>query len=590
VSTNPPLILGINAAYHESAAALVRGGELLFAVEEERYSRVKHAKPALVDNPDQLPWAAIDACLRAAGAELGEVALVGYAQRPGARLGMIEIDPYPLREENSWGTDAGEREFDRRLRGVPDLLEERTGVAGFADRVRFLGHHEAHAACAYHLGPSEDAALLVIDGVGEMATAWLGQSSHGEIERIEEIPYPHSIGMLWEQVSAYLGMTEYDAGKAMGLSAYGDPERFRDEIDRLFAVPDPSGGEPGSATPPFVIDHALARFRGDSSGFESLFGPRLSAEDVLPDAARFADLSAAIQRRTEEALLATARRLARATGKSHLGYAGGVALNCVANARLEREGPFETLYIPGPAHDAGTAVGAALALAQSEGYSVTPHAQVSPLPLLGPDYTPAEIDAAIADAELRSEEIAEPERLAAELVADGQVVAWFQGRLELGPRALGNRSLLADPRLVDSRERLNLRVKHREPYRPFAASCLAEALSDWFEVPDSHAGAATTRELMLLAYPVRAQHADSIPAVVHHDRTCRIQTVEAAHQPLYHALISRFAELTGVPMVLNTSFNDQEPIICSPEEALRTFARTGIDALFLGDRLVRRRR
>ena len=243
---------------------------------------------------------------------------------------------------------------------------------------------------------------------------------------------------------------------------------------------------------------------------------------------------------------------------------------------------------PGPAHDAGTALGAALELAHGHGYALELAPGDSLYPLLGPGYDDDEIAAAIAATDFVGEKVDDPATLAAEMIVAGKVVGWFQGQLELGPRALGNRSLLADPRRVESRQRLNDKVKKREPFRPFAASCLEEALPDWFAFPDDKIGGEESRELMLIAYPVHDDKRDAIAGLVHLDGTCRIQTVDAIGQPLYHRLISHFAELTGVPMVLNTSFNRREPIVCSPQDALSTFARTGIDAVFLGNYLVRK--
>ncbi|MCC6749891.1 MAG: carbamoyltransferase [Deltaproteobacteria bacterium] len=577
------VVLGINCAYHESAAALLRGGELVFAVEEERLSRVKHAKPARVDNADALPFAAIGECLRAGGVSLGEVDAVGFSLEPGRRVALVGRDPYPLADPRGFGSAEGEALFDAGVRRSAELLAEHAGVPGFGSRVRFLPHHLCHAASAYLGGPFSRAAVLVLDGIGEEATGWLGLGEEGALTRLEELPYPHSIGLLWEQLALYLGLGAYDAGKAMGLAACGDATRPAAALDRLFRVVDPDGRD--ETGPPYVVDAELARLRGDLSGFEALFGPRAAPNGGSPDEQpHLCDLAAAIQRRTEEALLACARRLARRTHASALCYAGGVALNCVANARLEREGPFEAIYVPGPAHDAGTALGAALLLGGAR-------PRPEPLsPLVGPDYDDARLERALRGSTFLVEPLADPSARAAELVAAGEIVGWFHGRLELGPRALGSRSLLADPRRLDMRERLNRQVKHRELFRPFAASCLEEALDAWFEVPVREGpGAEASRELMLLAYPVRAERRAQIPAVVHRDGTCRIQTVDALRQPAYHALLARFFALTGVPLVLNTSFNDSEPIVCSPEDALATFGRTEIDALVIGDRLVRRR-
>ena len=459
------------------------------------------------------------------------------------------------------------------------------------DRFRFVPHHRAHAASAFHASPFRQAAILVVDGIGETATVWLGRGSATGIEEIEEIAYPQSIGMLWERVAVYLGFTEFDACKVMGLAAYGNPASFAAAYDRLFQIVDRDGGSSRQMGPPFVIDPALARFRArDVGGLESLFGPR-HTRDQPAELPRFADVAAGLQAHTEEAVLALARRLANATGMRDLVYAGGVALNCVANARLEQDGPFQSLYVFGAAHDAGTAVGAALDVAHQKDAGLQKSAVPGPCgltPFLGPTYDDKAIDAAILRWGLSAVPVDDPASLAASLLADGQIVGWFQGRMEFGPRALGGRSLLADPRRAGMRDLLNRRIKHRESFRPFGASILAENAADWFLIPTGRPGAASCRDLMILAYPVRPGRASLIPAVIHCDGTCRVQLVSNERAPLFHSLITRFRGLSGVPLVLNTSFNDQEPLVASPDDALRTFATTDIDALFLGDRLVRR--
>ncbi|MBI3892844.1 MAG: carbamoyltransferase [Candidatus Wallbacteria bacterium] len=569
------LVLGINAAYHESAAALVRGEDAIFAIEEERLSRIKHGKKPSVGNPDQLPWMALNACLAAAGVDLEDVEQIAYSLVPGKRAATIGADPYPIDRAAGFGTQQGEDEFDRRVRSVS---------ASFSQPVSFVPHHLAHAASAFYPSPFDEAAVMVADGIGENSTMWLGRGTSTGLERLEEIPYPHSLGMLWERIAAYLGFTEFDAPKVMGLAAYGDPGRFEVPMRRLLEVPDPDGGEPLGQAPPFRVDAQLARFRAaDVLGLESLFGPRRHPGE-RPEEARFADVAAALQAQTELALLASCRRLHRVTGLPQFAYAGGVALNCVANARLERDGPFDALYIPPAAHDAGTALGAAWLLSGGRAGGASPEQRS---PFLGTAWPPAEIDDAIARAGLSSQRVSDPAALAAQLLTQGKLVAWFTGRLELGPRALGYRSLLADPRDRRMRELLNNRVKHREPFRPFAASVLAESLDDWFQTPARRPGAAASRDLMLLAYRARAERVATIPAVLHRDNSCRIQTVDAVRDPVYHRLISQFASRTGVPLILNTSFNDNEPIVSSPEDALRTFQATDLDALFLEDRLVR---
>jgi carbamoyltransferase len=586
------LILGINSAYHESAAALIRDGEIVFAIEEERLTRRKHSKTARVTNPDELPWNAIRACLDAApGATLSDLDAVAYSLAPGRRLALIESDPYPLDDPMGFGSRCGEEEFDRRVLGVPQILTRAAGDDSLLGRFHFVPHHRAHAACAFYTSPFRRAAILVVDGIGENSTAWLGRGSPEGIDLIEEIPYPHSIGMLWEKVAVYLGFTAFDACKVMGLAASGDPHRFISEFDRLFRVVDPDGGCCAQDGPPFAIDLNLAQFRrSDVQGLELLFGPRRTAE-MAPDLPRFAGVAASLQRRTSEAVLALARRLARATGEQDLAYSGGVALNCIANARLEQEGPFRSLFIFGAAHDAGTAIGAALDVAIRQ-YGPPPRSRHSEncgvSAFVGTCYDDRAIELAIARTSFLAERVKDPAAAASGLIASGLIVGWFHGRMEFGPRALGGRSLLADPRRPAVRDALNERIKHRERYRPFGASILAENASHWLELPTDRPGAASCRNFMIVAYKVHPERARLIPAVVHADGTSRVQVVDAKQAPRFHTLLTHFRELTGVPLVLNTSFNDQEPIVASPDDALETFARAPVDALFLGDYLVQR--
>ena len=524
-----PLVLGLNAAYHESAAAITRGFEVVFAAEEERYTREKRAKTARVTNPDQLPWFAIRDCLRAANCtKLSDVDAVAYSLMPGQRLAMIGSDQYPIGAEVGFGTAWGEQTFDHRVRSVEQIISTAVGqvsnlssaaVPAFRAGFHFIPHHLAHAACAFHASGLESAAVLVVDGIGESATAWLGRGGPAGLEMIEEIPYPHSIGMLWERMAAYLGFDEYDAAKVMGLAAYGDPQRFAAAMDQLFHVPvgqvfnlsnvgqvsNLSNAATGcKPILPFVIDGDLARFRaGDVAGLETLFGRRRQA-DESPTDARFAAVAAALQARTEDALLALAGRLQRATGESNLVYGGGVALNCVANSRLERDGPFEAVHIYAAPHDAGTAIGAALQTARriaGPGASATGPSGAPLTPFLGSEFDDQAIDAALVRWGLAWERVPDPEVRAASLLADGRIIAWFQGRMEFGPRALGNRSLLADPRDLGMRETLNNRIKHREPFRPFAASVLEEEAAAWFEFPTARSGA-KVRETMS---PVKAR-------------------------------------------------------------------------------------
>ena len=301
------LILGINSAYHESAAAIVRDGDVVCAIEEERITRIKHAKVASVANPDQLPWNAIDVCLRAAqDVKLRDLDAIAYSLEPGRRVALIDGDPYEIGDKTGFGSRAGEEEFNKRVLDIPSALARAASDHSLTARFHFVPHHRAHAASAFYASPFQHAAVLVVDGIGETSTAWLGRGSPQGLVAIDEVPYPHSIGMLWERFAIYLGFTEFDACKVMGLAAFGDPERFRAQFDRLFPVIDAHGDGSGTAGPPFRVDPVLARFRAnDVQGLELLFGPRRSPDDP-PELARFADVCAGLQRRTDLAVLALA--------------------------------------------------------------------------------------------------------------------------------------------------------------------------------------------------------------------------------------------------------------------------------------------
>jgi len=578
-----PRVLGINAAYHESAACVVEGGRVLFAVEAERLSRVKHAKPARVDNVDSLPWAAIDLALQETRTAPEQLTAVTFSLAPGLRKRTVGQDPPDSLDRTAgWGTEEGEAEVDRRLATVPGAVERRLGVP--AARFRFVPHHRAHAASAFFTSPYENAALLVLDGIGEHETGWLGQGAGASLTRLAGIPYPHSLGLLWERVAIYLGFDAYSAQKVMGLAAYGDPTRFRLEMRSLLSVAD----DPGEAALPFRVDARAAALRAAGvDGLERLFGPRrLSDEAATAD--RFAAVARALQDQTERAVLAAARRLkALAPDLDALCFSGGVALNCVANAALERDGPFGRLALLGASHDAGTAVGGALLAALELAPALRQTDGAAQRPALGPALTPAAAHAALYAHGLEPLSVDDPVAWAAEQIAAGAICGWATGRMELGPRALGQRSVLADPRSPGLRERLNAVVKKREAFRPFGASVLEEAASTWFELPDRDA--AGPRRLMLLAYPLRPALRSRVPAICHRDGTCRIQTVPRG-VGAYRRLLELFAARTDVPLLLNTSFNDREPIVCTAAHAVRTALASGMDALVLGPYAVQLRR
>jgi carbamoyltransferase len=562
-------VLGINSAYHESAACLLQDGAPVAFAEEERFSRRKHGKPARVDNPDELPRQAIQFCLRQAGVNLAGIEAIGYSFNPPLRLRNVGLGGQA--GSRDWGSSAGEELFQQRLRAIPGALAEMAG-ADVTGRFHWIEHHLCHAASAFLVSPFEEAAVMVADGIGEFGTAWLGHGQGVELRKLGELEYPHSLGFLWEKLAEFLGFSEYDACKVMGLAAYGNAKTFAP----AFATVISSNGQ-GE----YRLAADTLRFRSADFGpLESLLGPRRRAGEPLTP--RHADIAAALQKATDKALLGLAGALRRKTGSSRLCLAGGVALNCVSNRVLHQSGLFEEFYVQPAAHDAGTALGAAAWLWHRQ--PGAHRAFVLEHPYLGPGYSEAELIGALEQSGLRYRRSSAPASEAAALIAQGAVVGWFQGRMEAGPRALGNRSLLADARRPEMRSVINQKVKHRESFQPFAPAVLAESAADWFRIP----GRSWSSDFMLLACEARPERAARIPAVVHADGTSRIQTVRAETNPLFHRLIAEFERRTGVPLVLNTSFNDSEPIVGSPDDALKTFTNTRIDALLLGDFLVER--
>jgi carbamoyltransferase len=575
----PTVILGVNAAYHESAACLLEDGRIVAAVEEERFNRVKHAKRSRVDNADELPWESIRCVLAQGGLRPGDVDHVGYSFDPEARLALNRDLGEAGIPAGDFGTKEGEETFARHVRRGGAALRD-----GFPRaEVHFLPHHLCHAASAFFPSRHERAAVLVVDGIGEHASTWLGVGEGNRLREIGRVSYPSSLGFAWEKISEHLGFDVYSGpGKLMGYACITDPvgessaidyaERFRRVIR--------------TTADGFEIDNRVMRFRTpDFSGLAPLFGPRRVG---IVDRYEEASIAAGLQTVTEEVLLHLARILHERTGATALCMAGGVALNCVANARILREAPFGALHIEAAANDAGSAIGAAALLwNQVLGNAARPVLDHS---YLGPEYGEAEIEGAIAAAGLVA---TKPDDLAAECarrIVDGEVLAWFQGRLEFGPRALGNRSILADPSRFDVRTRLNAKVKERESFRPFAPSVLAEDLGVFLDAPADLDAA----EYMLLALPVRdLRSAQRIPAVVQENGITRVATSRAhavrdGANPLYARLLREVRARIGVGMVLNTSFNISEPIVCTPAHAARTFARSRMDALAIGPFLARR--
>ncbi|KAH7186249.1 carbamoyl transferase [Fusarium flagelliforme] len=537
-------ILGINSVYHESAASLLVDGKVVAAVEEERFSRVKHGKPARVDNPHELPVESIRYCLESAGLKPGDLDAIAYSFDPDLRAREFLLDDKA--EAGDFGTEQGEKTFLSGLRSVPNALAAHFG--GAEQPFTFVPHHLSHAASSFYPSGFEDAAILVADGIGEAACTLLARGNKNGITILREVPFPHSIGFVWEKISKYLGFSEYDACKTMGLAAYGDASKFKDAFSQLMKVE--GSGE-------YTVNKATANFRlPDFDRLEALFGPARKVNTPLEK--HHYDVAASLQAATDNALLALARELREAVDSDNLCLAGGVALNCVSNVALKEAGLFSNIFIPSAPHDAGTAMGAALELNNRMG---GPKKVASDTPYLGPEYDDTAIVAAYKDAGLLPELSSSPALDAARMIAAGKIVACSA-----------------------TREMLNVKVKHRETFRPFAPSVLAEPAGEWFELGKP----SRSYDFMLYACQAAPGRGGQVPAVLHEDGTARVQLVHRERNPAFYELISHFADLTGVPMVLNTSFNDSEPIVCTPADAIATFNKTRIDALFIGNRFVTR--
>jgi carbamoyltransferase len=573
-------ILGINAYHGNASAAMVCDGRLVAAVEEERFNRVKYAAG--------FPAQAIRYCLEAAGLKLGEVDHVAVARNPWARLGTKLL--YAMRMPSF----ARERvKVMAKFAGVREALARVFDADPDGIRAEFhrIEHHQAHLASAFFVSPFERAAALSADGLGDFASTMWAAGEGNRIKIYGAVAFPHSLGLYYTAVTQYLGFLKYgDEYKVMGLAAYGQPEfleAFREIAQsngRAFRLgldyfthhrtgPEMSWAE-GDKTP------VLGRMYSDK--MPERLGPARAPEEPL--GARHRNLAASLQARLEELYLTMLRALRLQSGAKSVCLAGGVAFNCVANGKIFDETPFEQVYVQPAAGDAGLALGAAYYVWHQK--LRHPRRFVMDHAYWGPEYSRERTHAAIETSgivnsgysvrELPEEELA---RAAAGIVAEGKILGWFQGRAEWGPRALGNRSIVADPRRAEMKEALNRRIKHREIFRPFAPSILAESTGEWFE--KSHPS-----PFMTLAYPVRAEKRALIPAPTHVDGTGRLQTVTRDANPRYWRLIREFGNRTGVPVVLNTSFNDNEPIVCRPEEALDCFLRTQMDALVLGDFLI----
>ncbi len=578
-----PKILGINFVYHQPSACVVIDGVVACAVEEERLNRVKGGKPTHVDHTLVLPFGAIDRTLAAAGIAFRDIDLIATSfSTERRRLHAPELTKHQPILQGNFETDAGNRAFNQLVTLAPEVLAARYSVtsAFVTERFRWVPHHLAHIASAFYPSAFDSAAAMVIDGIGEYETATLADCDGAGIRILEETYYPNSLGFVWELLTSFLGFEgNHDESKIMGLAAYGNPDRFRDALRRLVTV-----GADGR----FVTHLDGTALTDNFSSLETALGVRrrLPYEPLAWQGQNrnHANLAAALQEITSEVFIRQAETLRLKTGRRQLVLAGGVCLNCVANGAIAEHCGFDDIYVQPATGDAGTCVGAALHVLRSE--AGTPSAMkplAMPTPFVGPAFSDDEIRMALEKFRLDYEVLDDPADYAAEFLAKDKIIGWFQGAMEFGPRALGNRSLLANPTTLGIRHTLNLKVKHREEFRPFCPTILAEDASEWFD----HARPLTkASRWMLMTHQVKHAKRSLIPDVLHMDGSSRVQVLQRDDNPLFYALIENFKRRTGVPIVLNTSFNDQEPIVCTPEDACKCYLKTRFDAMILGSYLV----
>ena len=569
------IILGLNAYHGDASAAIIRDGELVCAIEEERIRRIKHWAG--------LPTEAIRFCLAECGITLDDVGIIAISREPKAKLfekllhtikGGVKLSAIKDRLANR-----------QKIGSLKDELTKEFGE--FKARIVNVEHHRAHLASAFFASPFEEAALLSIDGFGDFTSTTIGVGKGTNISVLDSVSYPHSVGVFYTTFTQWLGFMNYgDEYKVMGLAPYGKPI-YADKIQKSIHLTDDGlfkldlkyfrhpkegvamswdGGEPKIGV--LYSDELIAEF-----------GAPRGKDDPLTDFHR--DMAASVQAVCEKSIFHILTHLHKRTGQKNVCIAGGVAQNSVANGKILANTPFEALYIPPAGHDAGTSIGAALWVYNQ----VEQNPRMAPMMhgYLGPRFDDEEIEGYLSSQGVKYEKLEQSELLdrVTECLIGGGVVGWFQGRAEFGPRALGHRSIIADPRREDAKDILNLKIKRRESFRPFAPSILKERVAEYFEQDDNV-------PFMEKVFVIKDEKRASIPAVTHVDGTGRLQSVDAEVEPLYHALISRFCEKTGVPILLNTSFNENEPIVNTPNEALDCFLRTKMDMLVMGNVVVSR--
>jgi carbamoyltransferase len=563
-------VLGISAHYHDSAAALIRDGEIVAAASEERFSRIKH--------DPSFPVHAARWCLESHGLSPDDLECVVFHEKPLWKFERLIVSQL--------------REFPRSFKAfrqmamawLPDKLWVRSAIVQHigvpARKIMFCNHHLSHAASAFYCSPFENAAVLTVDGVGEWATTALFDGRASGLERLAEIHFPHSIGLVYSAFTAYLGFQVNDGEpKVMGLAAYGEP-RFQDKVRKVIRSRDDGSFEVDLS----YVSYHYSASQSYSGKFEELFGPArppaARMDLTSAEGRRYADIAASVQAVLEDCIVNLANALHERTGRSDLCIAGGVGLNAVANYHVLKRTPFRRLFVHPAAGDDGCAAGAAL-WAWNEVLGGTRHARPLPGAALGKKWSDGYL-ASLVDAVGASHEALDADRSLERAVDDlgrGRAVGWFHDRFEWGPRALGYRSILADPRRPGMNDLINQKIKFREEFRPFAPAVLAGAEQQYFDLPE---GSELVAPWMLMVAPVRPQAQTLLPATTHVDATARAQVVSASANPRFHRLLELFGQATGHPVLLNTSFNLKgEPIVASPLQALRTFYSSDLDVLYL---------
>ena len=577
-------VLGINAFHGDSSACLIQDGRIIAAAEEERFRRIKHWAG--------FPSMAIAYCIRQAGIELSEVEHIAINQDSKANLGKKMVFTLTKRPDLAMVLDRIRNKRERA--GVAEHLAQAFPESSFKGKVHAVEHHVAHLSSAFHVSPFHQAVVVSVDGFGDFASAAWGVGKGTEINVEERVYFPHSLGIFYQALTQYLGFPHYgDEYKVMGLAPYGEPKYLKQMHEIVKLESDGS----------FKLNLDYFRHHKEKVEYEwedglpsvgilfsekliDLLGPARTPDQALDQYHK--DLARSIQAMYEEAFFHLLNTLHAKHGIDQLAIAGGCGMNSVANGKVTLRTPFKEIYVQSAAGDAGGAIGAAYAVWHELGGARGPEMDHA---FWGPEASNDEIETLLQQ---RAEDITTQactvkkfsdesqlcEKVAAN-VAAGQVIGWFQGRMEWGPRALGNRSIVCDPRRADMKDILNLKIKRRESFRPFAPSILRESVKDWFELDGEV-------PFMMQVYQIRENQRSKIPAVCHVDGSGRLQTVYEKTNPRYYHLIQAFNALTGVPMVLNTSFNENEPVVCTPQEALDCFLRTKMDCLVLGDWVVER--